>query len=184
MDKIFFVNSETFFRVLISAPIMYVFVIAYIRVLGKRSTSQLNSFDWIVTVAMGSLIAATIVQKKVSIADGLASILMLLLFQFILTKIVVRLPSFKSIISSSPKLLFFQGEFISENMKSERIAKSEILAAIRQQGISNTEAVYAVVLETNAKFSVIEKCENNSPLILKGVQGLPKNIEEKIEENS
>lgn len=184
MDKIFFIDNENVIRILATVPIMYISVILYIRILGKRSTSQLNSFDWIVTVAMGSLVASTIVLKNVSLIDGLSAILSLLMLQFLLTKVTAHLPQFKNIISSSPKLLFIDGEFINDNMKNERIAKSEILAAIRQSGVQHINDVYAVVLETNADFSVIEKCDDNPPQILTGVEGLPPSIKNAIEEKN
>lgn len=181
MDKTFFIDYENICRVLISAPIMYISVIIYIRILGKRSTSQLNSFDWIVTVAMGSLVASTIVIKNVSIMDGLAAILALLLLQFLLTKITLLFPSIKKIIRSTPQLLLYNGEFIKKNMKKERVVESEVLAAMRENGIQNIDEVHAVVLETNAKFSVISKSENNSSFTLADVQGLPEGLKQDIE---
>jgi len=54
-----------------------------------------------------------------------------------------------------PQLLLFEGEFIEGNMKKERILKPEVYAAIRQSGLESVNRIYAVVLETNSKISVI-----------------------------
>ena len=182
MDKILFDHADNLLRIIISAPIIYFIVIIYIRLVGKRATSQMNSFDWIVTVAMGSLVASTIILKDISLIEGAVSILILLVLQFSLTKLMVYSPKVRKLVRSTPQLLVYNGEFLEDNMASERIVKNEILSAIRDRGVQNIKEVHAVVLETDATFSVIKKSEDNCSYTLADVQGLPEGLKEDLEE--
>jgi len=169
-------------QIAITAPIMYVFVIIWIRLTGIRSTSQMNSFDWIVTVAIGSIFASTIIFKQMMVLEGMFSIVLLLVMQYTLTSIVSNFDYFRKVMKATPSLLFFEGKFLDDNMRKERIVRAEVFAVIRQQGYKSTDDIYAVVLETNANLSVIPN-ENNDELgfSLSDVDGLPKGLKEDLE---
>ena len=188
MEKLLEFNSEDILRLLVSAIVIYVINIVYIRLLGKRSTSKLNNFDWIVTVSIGSITSSAIILEDVSILEGGIGILILLLLQFAVTKIMYHSEFLGKVIKSTPQLLLFEGEFMDDNMKRERIIKSEVYAAIRQKGLKSVEEIYAVVLETNSEISIIPN-ENSDEIgfSLSDVQGLPDGLKEdlkKQEKNS
>ncbi len=169
-------------EVLLAAPIMYVLIIAYVRVFGKRSTSQMNSFDWIVTVGMGSVFASTIIIEDISLIVGALSILLLLLLQYLLTWSLTASEKLRTLLKATPQLLLLRGEFISENMRTERITRSEVLAAIRQKGYKSTQDIFAVVLETNAILSIIPNDGNDGkPFCLSDVNGLPDDLKSDLE---
>lgn len=63
MDMLFFDNIDKLGRIVLTAVTVYVLIVIITKVSGKRSTSQLNNFDWIVTVMIGSLGASTIVKE-------------------------------------------------------------------------------------------------------------------------
>ncbi|MBW2962963.1 hypothetical protein [Mesonia aestuariivivens] len=90
----------------------------------------MNSFDWIVTVAMGSIVASTVLMKSVPILAGALAIFMLMSMQFVLTKLIVHSTWVRNLARTTPRLLVFQGEFLTENMHKERITQPEIYAAI------------------------------------------------------
>ena len=79
-------------------------------------------------------------------------------------------------------MLVYNGKFLDGNMASERIVKNEILSAIRHRGVQNIDEVHAVVLETDATFSVITKKEDNSSFTLSNVEGLPDGLKEELED--
>jgi len=181
MEKIFECSLNDVLRILGSSVIIYILIIVYIRILGKRSTSELNNFDWIVTVSVGSIVASTIILKDISVVEGGLSIFILMMLQFILTKFMSNSESLREVVKSTPQLLLFEGEFIEENMKKERILKPEVYAAIRQNGLKSVKQIYAVVLETNSKISIIPN-ENAEELgfSLSDIQGLPDGLKDDL----
>jgi len=173
MEKFIFDNQDNLIRIAFTAPIIYIVLILGIRLVGKRSTSQMNSYDWIVTVAVGSLISSTIIFETISLLEGAFSIFLLLVMQFILTKILVHSTNLQRVIRATPQLLVFEGKYLEENLSRERIVKGEILSAIRHRGIQNIRDVHAVVLETDSTFSVIKSSDDNDCFTLQDVDGLP-----------
>ncbi|WMX13789.1 MULTISPECIES: DUF421 domain-containing protein [unclassified Aureispira] len=185
METIFSTQPVDILRILISSAIIYALIIIYIRLLGKRSTSELNNFDWVVTVSIGSIVASTIILKDISVTEGGLAVLILLILQYILTKMMFSSDQLREVVKSTPQLLLFEGKFIDENMKKERILKPEIYAAIRQKGLKSIQQIYAIVLETNSKLSIIPN-ENSDEIgfSLSDVQGLPEGLKKDLEEKA
>lgn len=157
MDMLFFDSQETLFRLIISAVVVYVCIVLAHKVSGKRSTSQLNNFDWVVTVMIGSIGASTIVLKNVPIIEGMASIVTLLTLQYLVTKYSAVSTEFASVIISEPRIVFYQGQFLPEAMQKERLTRQEIECAMRSEGIHDFEEVAAVIFESDAKLTVVPK---------------------------
>lgn len=165
---------EGIVKICIAAPTMYVFVIAAIRITGKRSTSQMNNFDWIVTVAIGSLTASGIILDSVTISEALTAITLLLGAQYVLTKGFLASGKLTKLAKASPTLLVHDGQFIRKAMRKERVMTSEVMAALRENGLLCIEEAQWVILETDATFSVIPKGERDfSNVKFEDVSGFP-----------
>ena len=177
-DFFFHPDWQNLLSILITVPLIYILVIFYIRLVGKRATSQMNNFDWIVTVAMGSLVGSTIIIKEVKLFDGALAIGLLLVMQYVVTRLMWSNPKLQGWIKSKPTIMVYNGKFLTENMKSARILQSEIHSAIREKGAYRVADIKAVILESDAKLSVIPKAKMpEGGLILDGVDGLPKGNE-------
>ena len=171
-------------QILITAPVLYALVIISIRLMGNRSTSSMNNFDWIVTVAIGSIFASTVVLNGTNLLEGVFAISFLLVIQFAVTYAVRRWEGVRNTVKSTPQLLFYDGEFMKETMTGQRIIRAEVFAAMRERGYQNIDQVYAVVLETNAAISIIARDDNDErkPFSLSDVQGLPEGLQETLRE--
>jgi uncharacterized membrane protein YcaP (DUF421 family) len=143
------------FEVGLSAFLFYVLIVVLSRVIGKRTTSELNNFDWIINVTIGSLAASGILLEDVSTIDATLAIIVIAACQFITTWVVLRSERFSRIVKSSPTLLTHKGEFLHESMRRTRVSEDEIRAALREAGILNLKDCNWVVLETNGKLTVI-----------------------------
>lgn len=171
---IFFDGWGGIVKILIAAPIMYITIILFIRMAGKRSTSQMNNFDWVVTVAIGSISASGIMLDNISVSEALIAISLLLFFQYLMTKSVFNSKFVSKIIKAKPNLLVHKGEYIREAMRNERVTEEEIMAAVRQNGLINIDDCQWVFLETDATFSVIPKDDRDfSSAQFEGVTGFP-----------
>jgi uncharacterized membrane protein YcaP (DUF421 family) len=147
----------------------YASLLIFLRVSGKRSTGKLNLFDWVVTVALGSMLATTILSQDTPLVVGIAGFAALLGLQFMISWLSVRSAFVRGLVKAQPKLLFHQGEYLEQNMRRERITRDEVQAAAREEGLASLDDVAAVVLETNAVISVIEKRPPSDHGILEGV---------------
>ena len=157
MDMLFFDNIDKLGRIVLTAVTIYVLIVIITKVSGKRSTSQLNNFDWIVTVMIGSLGASTILLKDIPLIEGISSILVLYVMQFLVTKYASISPQFSSFILSEPRIVFYQGQFLPDAMRAERLTRQELECAMRSEGVNNFDDVEAIVFESDAQLTIIPK---------------------------
>jgi uncharacterized membrane protein YcaP (DUF421 family) len=157
MDMLFFDNIDKLGRIVLTAVTVYVLIVIITKVSGKRSTSQLNNFDWIVTVMIGSLGASTILLKNIPLIEGISSILVLYVMQFLVTKYASISPQFSSFILSEPRIVFYQGQFLPDAMRAERLTRQELECAMRSEGVNNFDDVEAIVFESDAQLTIIPK---------------------------
>lgn len=154
--NLIFENNQTTIRIVLSGILMYLFLIFILNRSGKRSIANLSMHDYVVTLAMGSIVSSTIISKGVTIVDGLIGILILLALQYFVTLISTLNTRIFKTINPSPTVLFLEGEFLKKNLKTNRIHPNEVYSAIRMQGQTTSDNIFAVVLETNGQLSVIK----------------------------
>lgn len=166
----FFDNWFGIVRILIVGVLAYAALIIFLRISGKRTLSKWNAFDFVVTIALGSTLASVIISKDVVLIEGVIAFALLIGLQFVITRLSVRFDSIKNVVKAEPTLLLNKGEFLPAAMRRQRVAESEIRAAIRSNGLAAIEDAEAVVLETDGTFSVVKKSANDSRTALKDVK--------------
>ncbi len=142
-------------RTLFVGVAAYAVLVLVIRLSGKRTLSQLNAFDFIVTVALGSTLATILLSSDVSWTEGAFALILLAGLQFVLAWISSRAPAFRTVITARPAVVLWHGELRHETLRRNRLAESEVFQAVRSSGAGDLSSVAAVVLETNGKLSVI-----------------------------
>jgi uncharacterized membrane protein YcaP (DUF421 family) len=149
-------------RVLLVGTLAYVGLVFLLRISGKRTLSKLNAFDLVVTVALGSTLATVLLSKSVALAEGALALGLLIFLQYAIAWLSVRSARFQAMIKAEPTLLLHRGQFLEGALRSERITREEILAALRASGAAEPAAVAAVVLETDGSLSVIARADTTS----------------------
>lgn len=144
-------------RTLVLGSLAYIALVFLLRVSGKRTLSKMNAFDLVVTVAFGSTLASILTSRNVALVQGVVALGLLIALQLFCTFFAVRFPSFQKLIKAQPTLVFFQGRFLQEALRRQRITEEEMLAAMRQQGVAAPDEVDAVVIETEGTLSVLKK---------------------------
>ncbi len=137
-----------------------------LRVSGKRTLSKMNMFDWVVTVAMGSVMASTLVSDGVTYVQGVAAFATLIAAQYIVTWLSVRSEGFEKLVKSDPTILFYKGRYFRDVMLRERVPMSELLGAIRQSGQGAPAEIAAVLLESNGELIVMNEVKSDQTATL------------------
>jgi uncharacterized membrane protein YcaP (DUF421 family) len=140
----------------------YISMIIILRISGKRTLSKMNAFDLIVTVALGSALAATVVNQDVSLIEGMTAIAVLVALQYLIAWLSLHSAFFKKLIKSKPQILYYKGEYYQSAMKKERILLQEIEQAVRSNGSASMSQVLAVVLETDGTLSIIKNVSQDT----------------------
>lgn len=121
----------------------------------------MNAFDFIVTIALGSCLAAISLDKNIALVEGVVVYSTLIGLQFLITFLSVRVQKVKTIVSGEPVMLLYKGALLSDIMKKERITLDEINVAARSSGASTLDEIEMVVLETTGDLTIILKNQAN-----------------------
>lgn len=160
-------------RVPIVGSVSYVALIVLLRVSGKRTLAQLNAFDFIVTVALGSTLATILLSSDVAFFEGITALVLLAGLQFVVAWASAHLPGARAAVTAGPVALLVSGTLQPEQLKKNRLSESEVLQAVRTTGFGDVSDIAAVVLETNGTISVIPKSKLGNGSALEGVLDPP-----------
>ena len=159
-------------RIVLVGAASYTTLVVILRLSGKRTLGQLNVFDFVVTVALGSTLATIFLSSDVSWAEGATALGLLAGLQLLVAWISSRRPRVRGVFTAEPALLLEGGRIRHDAMRRNRLTESELRQAVRMQGTGDLSQVAAVVLETNGTFSVISSSTYGDGSALEDVRGL------------
>ena len=139
--------------IVLSGLVMVVAIVAIVRLIGLRSLSKMSSFDFAVTVAIGSILAST-VASTTTITEGALAVLSLLAVQWVIAQFRRRSVGGR-IVDNRPILLVRDGEFVDDALDAARVTRSDVYARLRGANVHSMSQVLAVVLETTGDISVL-----------------------------
>ena len=170
VPKALFKDWPVLVRVAVSGVVLYVTILCFFRLQGTRTTSKMNNFDWIVSVASGSIFGSAVVSDTVTVAQAVVAFAVLMACQWCVTKLSAIYPWFYDLAAASPALLFHAGEFLDDKLVKERVTRDEVLSAVRSAGVKDLSEVSAVVLEADGTLTVLSGRGNDSPALMRTVK--------------
>ena len=143
-------------RGFVLASLALLWVVALIRLNGLRSLSKMTSFDFVMTVALGSLVAggtqSTEWAEFGQVAAGMAG---LFFVQWFTARIRKASDNFEAVMQNNPVILMRDGVICHDALKATRVAKSDLVAKLREANVLEMSKVRAVILETTGDVSVL-----------------------------
>ena len=149
-----------------------VWVVLLIRINGLRSFSKMTNFDFVMTVAVGSLLAsASQTTTWEAFLQAMVAMAALLIVQSVSARLRRRSDKIEAIMQNTPVILMRNGEIIDGALEETRVARSDLLAKLREANVLDLNEVRAVVLETTGDISVLHG-EHCSEALLKGTKSI------------
>ncbi len=142
-------------RTAVVAVLAYVGLVLFLRISGKRTLSKLNAFDLVVTVALGSILATTLLNKDVALAEGLVALASLIALQFLVTWSSVRFRWLREGVRSEPAVLVRDGRPLPEVLRRERVTEDEATSAVRDAGGRTLAEAEVVILESDGSLTAV-----------------------------
>lgn len=151
-----FLPLDVFARALILSSVAVFWVVFVVRVIGLRAFSKMTAFDFVVTVAIGSLLAgACQATDWPGFAQAALSIAALLCVQYLVARFRKASDGFEALVQNNPVLLMRDGQMIPAALTATRVAESDLIAKLREANVMDLAEVRAVVLETTGDISVL-----------------------------
>lgn len=167
-------SLEAVLMVLLSTAGIYLSMILLTRVSGLRSFSKMSGFDFAVTVAIGSVLATTIVTEDPPLFQAAVALAALYGIQMLVATLRIRSPAVSAAVDNEPLLLMAGEEVLTENLRRAQVTEADVRAKLREANVLDPREVRAVVLETTGDVSVLHGPPDGAALdpgLLEGVVG-------------
>lgn len=147
---------ETVAYVIVSTAAIYCSSLFAIRVAGRRTVARLSSFDIVVTIALGSLIASTAVSRDPSYAQGMTAVATLLLLQVLAAAARQRWPAARRLLDFAPYVVLRDGDLdLPTTPMGPQMTRDELLSKLRERNVFELEGLRLVVMEPTGGLSVV-----------------------------
>lgn len=173
MSDWFTADPPALLAAFLSALAVFAVLIVLVRLAGLRSFSKMTSVDFAMTVAVGSIIASTVLSPSSSLpvaAVGLASIFGV---QFAIALLRKHTSWAGKVFDNKPVVLMADGRMLTENLRTTRVTENDVWAKLREANVLDPAEVRAVVLETTGDISVLHGDPAGAalhPAVLRGVR--------------
>jgi uncharacterized membrane protein YcaP (DUF421 family) len=164
----FAIDFQQFLGTVTSAIVVFFFMLLLIKISGLRSFAKMSSHDFGVTIAIGSILGATIINKEPSVLQGGLAIAALLGTQTLYS--MWRRKRNKNYIENKPILIMKGRDILHDNLKSSQISVNDLYSKLREANVTNLDQVHAVVLEASGDISVLHSTQNYDESLLQGVR--------------
>jgi uncharacterized membrane protein YcaP (DUF421 family) len=153
--------------VVASTVATYLTLLVAVRLAGRRTVAQLSAFDLIVTVALGTLLASTIVSPDPSYAQASVAIATLLTLQVVVAALRRRSGFVRRVLEFEPEVVLRDGRLqLPSGLLSSQLSEGELRSRLREVGVFDLDGVAVVVLEPTGRISVLPVGENESLLVM------------------
>jgi uncharacterized membrane protein YcaP (DUF421 family) len=132
--------------------IVYLCLIVFLRVFGKRELAQLNPFDLVVLLCLSNTVQNSIIGDDNSVSGGIVGVLSLLTINWLLTRVLFNMPKLSKTLEGTETILIRHGVVDWEAAKKEALSELELRSVLHKQGFDRYEEVEKCVLEANGNF--------------------------------
>lgn len=158
-------------RVTVLAPLTILWVIILVRLIGLRTFSKMTSFDFVITLATGSLTASAVSAKDwESFFQAVLAASALCGVQYFLARIRFRFPKVERELGNQALLLFSRGRFYQDAMRAARMTEADLYGKMREANALQVEEVQAIVLEETGDVTVLHGKGPPDERIIEGVK--------------
>ena len=143
-------------EIIVRATVIYFFLWALARGVGKRELSEMTAFELILLVTMGDLIQQGATQEDMSLTGATLAVGTLAMWILLFSYLSFRFRPLRSALEGVPVVVIHHGQALDEVLAIERLTLDEVCEAARNQGILDLAEVDIGVLEPDGKFSFLK----------------------------
>jgi uncharacterized membrane protein YcaP (DUF421 family) len=135
----------------------YLFLVFIVRVVGRRPGKQMTPFEFVLIFFIGGLMLTAMVGDDASVTNAIAQIMTVAVLHSAMAWMRTKSDRFARLVDGTPLVLLEKGAAREDALRNAHIAYDDLMAAARDQGLKDLNAVDYAVLERNGEISIIPK---------------------------
>jgi uncharacterized membrane protein YcaP (DUF421 family) len=144
-----------YLRIIFSSILIYLFIIAAIRLFGKKELAQLSVFDLVFILLISNAVQNAMVLGDNSLLGGIVAAGTLFVVNYCLKFLQYRFPRFSRTLQGDAIMLVYKGKVIESHMRIAKITYDELMETIREHGVGDVSEVDLAILEVDGNISVL-----------------------------
>lgn len=156
---------EIFIRCIVAVVVLFILV----KIMGKKQIAQLNLFDYIIGISIGSVAADISIDIKKPLIDGLFSMTIYALLASFISFITIHSIYLRRFFTGVPTLVMENGKIIESGLRKVKFDINDFLEQARSSGYYNLNDIDYAIMETSGNISFLPKKEN-MPVTLKDMK--------------
>jgi uncharacterized membrane protein YcaP (DUF421 family) len=149
-------------RVVVVSIVIFVIIVAMLRIVGQVALAKMSGYDVVFTVTLGSLVATAVLTPSLTVSEATAAFVTLLALQMGTRWLQARWLVMHHAVREAPRVVLWDGQLLNDRLLQSSISADEVRAAVRKNGFRSLSDVRAVVLENDGDWSVIPKSDTPS----------------------
>ncbi len=146
--------------VFIRVLIIYVTVLVFLRLMGKRQIGEMQPYEVVITLIIADLATLPMSDTNIPLLHGILPLAILVLLHYFITLLTRKNAKIRRIISGQPVVVISPNGLEYKSFKNLNITIDDISEMLRQNGYYSFEQVLYAIIETNGKLSVVPKSAN------------------------
>lgn len=152
--------------VLIRSIVTLVVLFILAKVMGKKQISQLNIFDYIIGITIGSVGADISLDLNKHFIDGIVCLVTFGLFGAFVSFITLKSIRLRRLFSGTPSMLIEDGKIIEDGLKKVRFDINDLMEEMRNAGYFDISSIAYAIMETSGRVSFLPK-DDSMPITKK-----------------
>ena len=147
--------SMPWWEFVLRAVVVYVVLLAMIRLSGKRTMGQFTSFDMLLIVLLGNAVQNALLGADTSMAGGLLLAATLMTLNWMVGFVTARSKRVERLLEGEPVVLARNGHVYRDVLRRELVSRDDFAKAMREAGCSDVSHVHLALLETNGHITMM-----------------------------
>ena len=162
MDSLWNLDPLSLGSIVLRTVVVYVVLLAGLRLAGKRELGQMTPFDLVVLLIIANAVQNAMVGPDTSLNGGLLAALVLLAVNWLVGRLGLRSAWLRRGLIGDPVLLVHDGHLLDGTLRREAILEDEVIQALREHGVDDLRQVKSAVLEVDGTISVVSASAESS----------------------
>ena len=134
--------------------LLYLVLIAVVRLMGKRQIGQMEPSEFVVTMLVANLASIPMQDGAIPLYSGVIPIVTVLGVELVLSALSMKNTRLRKILCGKPVILVENGNILQQNLRKTRITLDELTGHLREKDVLDLQSVQYAILETNGNLSV------------------------------
>lgn len=160
---------SNFFNICFRTILVLIILFFITKMMGKKQISELNFFDYIVGITIGSIAADISLDIEKNMIAGIAALFIYGFISYIISFVSIKSILARRFFIGVPTVLVEKGKIIESGLKKSKIDVNDLLMEARENGYFNLDEIDYALMEVNGNISFLPK-EKEKPVTKKDMK--------------